>query len=107
MTRGWGEVEYGDVAELRGPLVVLRGTRDVGWDEFASIRLDSGEQRHGRPGPRTRPRAGRCTGAGGHRADVADRYPGLLPWRTAAYPGGRGLAVTNVQRIGPAPTEAR
>ncbi|GAA1510039.1 ATP synthase subunit B [Sphaerisporangium rubeum] len=41
------EVEYTDVAELRGPLVVVRGTGGVGWDEFASIRLAGGRRRHG------------------------------------------------------------
>ncbi|MBP2704525.1 V-type ATP synthase subunit B [Microbispora sp. RL4-1S] len=40
-------VEYTDVAELRGPLVVVRGVRGVGWDEYASIELESGELRHG------------------------------------------------------------
>ncbi|MFF5211094.1 V-type ATP synthase subunit B [Streptosporangium sp. NPDC000396] len=43
----WAPVEYTDVAELRGPLVVVRGTRGVGWDEYASIELESGERRHG------------------------------------------------------------
>ncbi len=43
----WAPVEYTDVAELRGPLVVVRGARDVGWDEYALIRMDSGETRHG------------------------------------------------------------
>jgi V/A-type H+-transporting ATPase subunit B len=42
-----GGVEYVDVAELRGPLLVVRGVSGVGWDEFAEIRLPSGELRHG------------------------------------------------------------
>jgi V/A-type H+-transporting ATPase subunit B len=46
MTAG-GDVEYSSVSELRGPLVVCRGTTGVGWDEFAWIRLASGEVRHG------------------------------------------------------------
>ena len=29
-------VEYTDVAELRGPLLVVRGVAGVGWDEFAA-----------------------------------------------------------------------
>lgn len=41
------EVEYGDVRELRGPLLVVGGVHGVGWDEFVRVRLDSGEERHG------------------------------------------------------------
>ncbi len=40
-------VEFTGVAELRGPLLVLRDVAGVGWDEWARIRLDSGETRHG------------------------------------------------------------
>ncbi|WP_326801154.1 V-type ATP synthase subunit B [Streptomyces sp. NBC_01788] len=40
-------IEYTGVRELRGPLVVLEGVSGVGWDEFATIVLDSGERRHG------------------------------------------------------------
>jgi V/A-type H+-transporting ATPase subunit B len=43
----WPEPEYTDITDLRGPLVVVRGTSGVGWDEFARIRLDSGEERSG------------------------------------------------------------
>jgi V/A-type H+-transporting ATPase subunit B len=43
----WTRREYTDVAELRGPLLVVRGVAGVGWDEFATIRSDSGETRHG------------------------------------------------------------
>jgi len=35
------------VTEVRGPLLVLEGVSGVGWDEFARIRLASGEIRHG------------------------------------------------------------
>ncbi|MGX4688056.1 V-type ATP synthase subunit B [Streptomyces sp. JNUCC 63] len=42
-----GEIEYTGVRELRGPLVVVEGVSGVGWDEFATIVLDSGERRHG------------------------------------------------------------
>jgi V/A-type H+-transporting ATPase subunit B len=38
---------YTSVRELRGPLVVLDGVNGVGWDEFARVRLESGEERHG------------------------------------------------------------
>jgi V/A-type H+-transporting ATPase subunit B len=40
-------VEYSGVADLQGPLLVVRGIADVGWDEFARIRLATGEIRHG------------------------------------------------------------
>ena len=40
-------VEFTQVSELRGPLLVVRGVTGVGWDEFAEIRFDSGEVRHG------------------------------------------------------------
>ena len=40
-------VEFTDVTELRGPLLVIRGVAGVGWDEFADIRLDDGSIRHG------------------------------------------------------------
>jgi V/A-type H+-transporting ATPase subunit B len=40
-------VQYVDVAELRGPLLVVRGVDGVGWDESAQVRLERGELRHG------------------------------------------------------------
>jgi V/A-type H+-transporting ATPase subunit B len=40
-------VEYSTIRAVEGPLIVLRGTRDVGWDEFAEVRLASGDVRHG------------------------------------------------------------
>ena len=43
----WAQREYTDVAELRGPLLVVRGVAGVGWDEFATIRTGTGEPRHG------------------------------------------------------------
>ncbi len=39
-------VEYGSVASIRGPLLVVEGVRGVGWDEVAEVRLDGGV-RHG------------------------------------------------------------
>jgi V/A-type H+-transporting ATPase subunit B len=42
-----GLLEYTNVAEVRGPLLVVRGVAGVGWDEFARIRLAGGELRHG------------------------------------------------------------
>jgi V/A-type H+/Na+-transporting ATPase subunit B len=35
------------VDELRGPLLVVRDVKGVGWDEFATIRLADGQVRHG------------------------------------------------------------
>lgn len=40
-------LEYTTLSELRGPLAVVSGVTGVGWDEFATIRLASGETRHG------------------------------------------------------------
>ena len=40
-------VEYTEVAAVRGPLLVVQGVADVGWDEFARIRLPDGQVRHG------------------------------------------------------------
>ncbi|MFJ3644840.1 V-type ATP synthase subunit B [Streptomyces murinus] len=46
-TAGPVPIEFTGVRELRGPLVVVEGVSGVGWDEFATIVLDSGERRHG------------------------------------------------------------
>jgi len=43
----WAQLEYTAITELRGPLVIVRRVAGVGWDEFATIQLASGEQRHG------------------------------------------------------------
>ena len=43
----WGRLDFTEVRELRGPLLVLGGVRDVGWDESAVVRLDGDEVRHG------------------------------------------------------------
>jgi V/A-type H+-transporting ATPase subunit B len=47
VTTSWGRIEFTDVRELRGPLLVVRSVDGVGWDEFAQVRLGSGEERHG------------------------------------------------------------
>jgi V/A-type H+-transporting ATPase subunit B len=39
--------EFTSVAELRGPLLIVRDVHGVGWDESATIRLGNGEVRHG------------------------------------------------------------
>lgn len=43
----WARPEYTSAAEIRGPLLVVRGVSGVGWDEFATIRVGSGPPRHG------------------------------------------------------------
>ncbi len=43
----YGPLEYTDVAEVRGPLLVVRDVTGVGWDESARIELDTGEVRNG------------------------------------------------------------
>ncbi|HET7339385.1 MAG TPA: V-type ATP synthase subunit B [Candidatus Dormibacteraeota bacterium] len=40
-------IEYSDVRSVEGPLLVVRGVTDVGWDEEVVVALDSGELRHG------------------------------------------------------------
>jgi V/A-type H+/Na+-transporting ATPase subunit B len=40
-------LEYTSIASIRGPLVLVEGVRDVGWDETVEIRTDAGELRHG------------------------------------------------------------
>ena len=40
-------IEYAGVADVHGPLLVVQGVDGVGWDEFARIRIGSGETRHG------------------------------------------------------------
>ncbi len=40
-------VQYANIAQVRGPLLVVRGVAGVGWDEFARIRLPGGQVRHG------------------------------------------------------------
>jgi V/A-type H+/Na+-transporting ATPase subunit B len=40
-------VQYTGIAQVRGPLLVVRGVGGVGWDEFARITLATGERRHG------------------------------------------------------------
>jgi V/A-type H+-transporting ATPase subunit B len=47
VTASWARPEYTDIAELRGPLLVVRGVAGVGWDEFATIRDAAGGERHG------------------------------------------------------------
>ncbi|MGR6584810.1 V-type ATP synthase subunit B (plasmid) [Rhodococcus qingshengii] len=44
---GFGAVEYSNVTELRGPLLVIRDVSGVGWDESVRIVLGNGEIRHG------------------------------------------------------------
>jgi len=47
MTNADRWIDYTGVRELRGPLAVVAGVAGVGWDEFVSITLADGTQRHG------------------------------------------------------------
>jgi V/A-type H+/Na+-transporting ATPase subunit B len=47
MNGRWDVVQYSDIARLQGPLLVVRGVRGVGWDEFAVVRVGGGPPRHG------------------------------------------------------------
>ncbi|MBK9181004.1 MAG: V-type ATP synthase subunit B [Acidimicrobiales bacterium] len=40
-------MEFGDVVRVQGPLLVVRGVAQVGWDEVAEIHHGAGETRHG------------------------------------------------------------
>ena len=40
-------IEYETATSIKGPLLVVEGVRDVGWDEVVEVRLESGELRHG------------------------------------------------------------
>jgi V/A-type H+-transporting ATPase subunit B len=40
-------VEHGGIGSVVGPLVIVRNTQGVGWDEYAEVRLATGEVRHG------------------------------------------------------------
>jgi V/A-type H+-transporting ATPase subunit B len=40
-------IEYAGLTDLRGPLLVVRGVRGIGFDEFARIRVAGGGLRHG------------------------------------------------------------
>jgi V/A-type H+-transporting ATPase subunit B len=40
-------VEYTDIRRVEGPLLVVAGVDEVGWDEDAEIHLDGDESRHG------------------------------------------------------------
>ncbi len=46
MTR-WGALEYGGIAGLHGPLLLVDGVAGVGWDEYATVLLEGDEDRHG------------------------------------------------------------
>ena len=47
MTRWLGTLEHLGIAQLRGPLLVVRDVHGVGWDEAATIRTADGRIRHG------------------------------------------------------------
>ncbi|MEV0267863.1 V-type ATP synthase subunit B [Hamadaea sp. NPDC050747] len=41
------QLDYTDITEIRGPLMVVRGVDGVGWDEFCRIDTGDGQLRHG------------------------------------------------------------
>ena len=45
MTRA--RVAYSSVASIQGPLVLVEGVEEIGWDELAEITADLGPPRHG------------------------------------------------------------
>jgi V/A-type H+-transporting ATPase subunit B len=45
--RASAPIEYSSLASIRGPLILVEGVEDVGWDEVAEIRADAGLPRHG------------------------------------------------------------
>ena len=47
ITDGDRLIDYTGVQELRGPLAVVAGVDGVGWDEYVSIILPDGTERHG------------------------------------------------------------
>jgi V/A-type H+-transporting ATPase subunit B len=40
-------IEYGGIRAVLGPLIIVRDTHGIGWDEHAEVRLATGEVRHG------------------------------------------------------------
>lgn len=45
--KGTAPLQHHDLRRVEGPLMVVGGVRDVGWDEFVEIHLDDGGIRHG------------------------------------------------------------
>ena len=95
----WARREYTGIAELRGPLMVVRGVDGVGWDEFAEIRLEDGQTRHGLVLEVDRDLAvvQVLEGTDGH-ADDGD--PGGVQRQPAADPGGDRMARPGLRRPG-------
>ena len=96
----WARREYTDIAELRGPLLVVRGVAGVGWDEFATIRTAAGGPRHGLVLEADRDLAvvQVLEGTAGHARRPTTRV--AFSGSAAADPGRRGLARPGVQRTG-------
>ncbi len=46
MTR-WGALEFSRIRDIHGPLLVVAGVHGVGWDEYVTVRLTGGGERHG------------------------------------------------------------
>jgi V/A-type H+-transporting ATPase subunit B len=77
-------VEYSGVRSVTGPLIVVSGTRDVGWDDYVEVRLASREVRHGVVLEVDRDLA---------VVQVLEGTPGLDPTTTRVAFGGRPLAI--------------
>ena len=94
---GRPRTEHTGADEVRGPLLVIRGVQGVGWDEFARIRLPSGEIRHGLVLEVDRDLAvvEVLEGTAGiERAGTRVSFDGS----PAAGPGGRGVAGPHLRR---------
>jgi V/A-type H+/Na+-transporting ATPase subunit B len=90
----WARPEYTDIAELRGPLMIVRGVRGVGWDEFATIRLGQGERGQA-TGLTARTRHGLVLEADGDLAvvQVLEGTAGLEPSATRVEFSGSPLRI--------------
>jgi V/A-type H+/Na+-transporting ATPase subunit B len=82
---GWARPEFTSIEELRGPLLMVRGVSGVGWDEFATIRLDGREN----------PRHGLVLEANGDLAvvQVLEGTAGMDPERTGVEFSGSPLRI--------------
>jgi len=95
----WAQREYTEIAELRGPLLVVRGVHSVGWDEFATIRTQAGETRHGLVLETDRDLAV-VQVLEGTEGDGSDGDPGRVQRQPAAHSGRHRVARQGVQRPG-------
>ena len=93
----WAQLEYTAMTELRGPLIFVRRVAGVGWDEFATIQLPSGQQRHGLVLEVDRDLAVVQVLEGTSGMDALG-HPDRVQRRPAAHPGRAAVARPGVQR---------